>query len=264
MSFFRFLISKVFLINLVVAAFILGIGAWAVLSFLDSYTLHGQTVTVPDLKGYEVQELEGILADRGLRFVIIDSIYDNKNKPGVVIDQEPKPNFQVKNNRMLYLTINASIPPKVKMPELVDLSLRQAVATLETAGLKVGELKYVPDMAHNAVLSQEFKGKEIAAGTMVVKGSAIDLILGQGLSNELVNIPDLRNMTTSEAIAALYSSSLNIGSIVKDETVKDSLQARVFRQKPAFSYDAVINVGSSVDIFITQSPEKLKSEAVEP
>jgi eukaryotic-like serine/threonine-protein kinase len=263
MGFFRFFFSKTFLFNLLLAIVILGAGAWSVLSFLDSYTLHGETVTVPDLKGYEVQEVENLLSERGLRYVVIDSIYDVKSKPGVVIEQEPKPNFQVKYNRMLYITINASSPPKVKMPELVDLSLRQAMATLESAGLRVGNIRYIPDIAQNAVLAQEFKGKEINPGTMVVKGSSIDLVLGQGLSNDMVSIPNLRNMTIAEALSALYNSSLNIGSIVKDETIKDSTQARVFRQKPQFSFDGVINVGASIDIFITQSPEKLKSEPVE-
>ncbi|HET6244006.1 MAG: PASTA domain-containing protein [Bacteroidetes bacterium] len=256
MNFFRFLISKIFFINLFAALFLLATLSWVVLQFLSSYTLHGETITVPELRGYQAEELDQILNQKGFRYIIVDSVYDSKSKPGIVIDQEPKADLQVKEQRMLYLTINTKTPPKVKMPDLIDFSLRQAIAIIESAGLVVGNLKYIPDIAHNAVLSQEFKGMKIEPGKEIFRGSSIDLVLGKGVSDEMVLLPNLLNLTYAEAIEALFASSLNLGSVIKDETVKDSTQARVYKQIPQFSSESMINMGSPVDIFITQSPEK--------
>lgn len=228
---------------------------WGVLRLLAIYTMHGETVTVPDLKGYTIEEVAEMMDQRGLRFEVVDSVYDPKLKAGAVLEQEPKPESQVKLNRMLYLTINASNPPKVKMPDLIDVSLRQAVAILESSGLKVGNLTYVPDIAQNAVLAQEFKGKKLEPGELVAKGSAIDLVLGKE-SDEMVQIPNLLNLSLEDAFTALYAASLNPGSVIKDETVKDSTQARVYRQLPAFFDGNLVNMGSSVDLFITQSQDK--------
>jgi eukaryotic-like serine/threonine-protein kinase len=260
MNFFRFFISKSFFINLIAALLVFVVLGWGVLRLLDIYTLHGDTVTVPDLKGYSVEEVSSLMEQRGLRYTVIDSVYDPKSKAGAVVDQEPKPEFQVKLNRMLYLTINSSSPPKVKMPDLIDFSLRQAIAILESAGLKVGNLSYVPDIAHNAVLSQEFKGKKVEAGEFVVKGTAIDLVLGQGLSEEMVQVPRLVGLSLEEAMNALYAASLNPGSIIKDETVKDEAFAKVYKQSPRPGSENYINMGSTVDLFITQSPDKLNQQ----
>ncbi|MDQ3192688.1 MAG: PASTA domain-containing protein [Bacteroidota bacterium] len=258
MSIYRFLISKIFFINLFAALLLLVVLGWFVMHFLDSYTMHGETVTVPELRGYHADELDEILTQKGFRYTIVDSVYDIKSKPGAVIEQEPKADLQVKTNRMLYLTINATEPPKVQMPNLVDFSLRQAITIIESAGLVVGNLKYVPDIAHNAVLSQEINGQKIEPGETIVRGSVIDLVLGQGVSDEMVPLPNLINLSYNDAIAALSAAALNFGSIIKDETVKDSTQARVYKQIPVYSQDAMINMGAAVDFFITQSPEKVK------
>ena len=257
MNLLKFLSSKIFLMNLFAAIILLVVIGWAILKFLDFYTLHGETVTVPEVIGYQVNELDEMLEEKGLRYTIVDSVYFSDYKSGAVVDQDPKPDLQVKIDRMLYLTINATEPPKVQMPNLVDFSLRQAMAIIESSGLKVGNLKYVPDFAHNAVLSQEFKGKQIKPGETIIKGSTIDLLLGQGLSEELVAVPQLVNLSYNEAIEALYAASLNPGSVIKDATVKDSTLARVYRQVPEYIDEkSMINIGASVDIYITQSPDK--------
>src|SRR5207244_4487249 len=97
--------------------------------------------------------------------------------------------------RTIYLTVNAMMPPLVKMPNLVDLTLRQASAKLETYGFKLGTLEYVPDLAKNAVLSQKVKGKKIEPGTLIEKGVTVTLVLGDGLSDNKVSVPRLLNLT---------------------------------------------------------------------
>ena len=52
--FLKFLFSKVFIINLLVAIVLLGGGLYLTLDYLDDYTLHGQTLEVPNLEGKDL------------------------------------------------------------------------------------------------------------------------------------------------------------------------------------------------------------------
>jgi beta-lactam-binding protein with PASTA domain len=127
-----------------------------------------------------IREATQLLEDSDLRGKISDSIYLAKAKPGTVVSQLPEANSLVKENRTVYYVINAVKPEMVKMPDVVGVTLRQATSILETQGLKVGKLLYIPDIAKDNVLRQTYKGKEIRKGTKIVRGSEIDLHLGSG------------------------------------------------------------------------------------
>jgi len=260
---FRFLKSKIFFLNVFIATVLVIVLLWWVLRFLDDYTLHGESITVPDLSDFTINELDSFLGEKKLRYVVMDSIYDTQAEKGVVIDQDPKPNMKVKQNRMVYIVVNAMSPPKVKVPRLVDLSLRQAIAMLETYGLKVGALEYKPDLAKNAVMTQKINDKEIEPGTMITKGSAVDLVLGDGLSDEKVMVPLLIGMTTDEAFGVLKANSLNQGALVYDGSVRsasDSVIAQVWKQNPAVLSardKSMINLGGYVDLWFTLLGDKV-------
>jgi eukaryotic-like serine/threonine-protein kinase len=168
-----------------------------------------------------------------LQFAVFDSLYEKDSKPNSVLDQNPKPDAKVKENRTIYLTVNAFNPPQFKMPKLVDKSLRQAQIELESYGLVVGQLTYIPDMAQNAVLKQLVDGKEIKPGDLIAKGTAVDLVLGDGLGNTQVEVPFLLNLSLNEAKFVLTASSLNIGAVVFTGGVSDTSKAVVVRQIPS-------------------------------
>jgi eukaryotic-like serine/threonine-protein kinase len=94
-----------------------------------------------------------------LRLKVSDSVFISHEARGTVIDQNPAPNFRVKEKRTIFLTINAMNPERVSMPDVTGVSLRQARAIIETRGLEVGTLIYVPDIALNNVLRQQYKGE---------------------------------------------------------------------------------------------------------
>ena len=94
------------------------------------------------------------------------------------------------------------------------------------------------------------RGQEIKPGTEIDKGSVIDLVLGDGLGNTLVTVPDLMNLTRSEALFVLKASSLTIGSINYDNDVVDPDLARVYRQHPTSSDSSRIAQGQAVDIYL--------------
>jgi len=261
-TFLQFLKSKVFVINLLSGLAVLLLFLSLPIRWLDSYTSHGETISVPDVRGIKVSELPHFLDSKHVKFKVADSsVFDMKKPPGTVIEQDPAPNEKVKENRTVYVTITRTVAPLIKMPNLIDNSYRQAEAILESFGLKAGQISYKPDLAKNAVLEQHANGRIIKPGEEISKGTVIDLVLGDGYGNTLVSIPRLYNLTYSEAMFVLKASSLNAGAIIFDGTVRDSMLARVYKQSPAFIDTAVIGQGQAIDIYLTQSQAILKSHA---
>jgi beta-lactam-binding protein with PASTA domain len=177
-----------------------------------------------------------------------------------VAEQNPKPGFKVKKWRNISLTINAFRPEMVAMPDLVDLPLRQAIALIESSGLKMGKLIYKPDLSVDVVLSQLHNSKEIAPKDSVQKESMIDLVLGKGLSNQRTPVPNLIGMNLDPATDRILSTSLNLGTFIYDNTIitaDDTLNAFVYKQNPESKEDATLQIGSSIYLWLTVDSLKL-------
>ena len=255
---FQFLKSKIFLKHLIIYVVSVSLLSWLIFSWLKSTTNHGETIVVPDFAGINIGELDKFISDKHVRYLVIDSIYDTKAKKGVVLKQEPEAKAEVKEGRTIYLYVTSILPPTIQMPKLVDRSLRQAVAMITTFGLKLGKPKFVADQCANCILEQMVKGKKIAPGEKIAKGTVIDLIVGKGLSDEEVGVPCLYGLSRKEALARLAESSLSIGAISCD-VPKDSTNGRVYRQIPSCSKDARINMGGTIDLYFTSDKNKLSS-----
>lgn len=250
----KFIFSKTFVINLLISLFFGGLIIWGVFKFIDGYTLHGETISVPNLEGLTLEETASVLSEKKLRYTILDSIYIAEADKGVVLEQNPAADDLVKEDRTIYITVSKVVPPKVNMPNVVDMSLRLAVAKLESYGLKV-KTQHKPSECVNCVLKQEINGKMVALNDKVKKGSTILLTIGLGTSDEKVMVPLLKGLTKEEAENKLMGVSLNIGfsdyTNCNCATAKDTLNAVVYRQNPIRSKDVAINMGSSVDVYFT-------------
>ncbi|MBK9400952.1 MAG: PASTA domain-containing protein [Bacteroidetes bacterium] len=256
---FKFICSRVFVINFTLATLLIFVILFGTYKWLNGYTNHGETITVPDLKGMKFKDLEAFLEGKSFQVKVADSsVFILDKPPGVVIDQDPAPNMNVKEGRTIYVTVTRTVPPQVKIPNLIDVSQRQAEAILASYGLKVGQIIYKPDLAKNAVLSLMFNGAEIKAGADITKGAVIDLVLGDGIGNTEVEVPSLKGLTVDEALFVLQGSSLNPGAMVYDESVEDSAAAKVYRQVPEPGDSIYIKQGEAIDLFFTQTPDKLK------
>jgi len=243
---------KNFSIHLLIA-FALGVAF--VLSFfylyLPSTTNHGENVLVPDLKGNQLSVAQKLLEDKNLTVFVYDSTYMDGQLPGTILNQTPAAGTEVKEGRAIYVTIVTSITPQVKMPQLISSSVKQAEMVLKSYGLKLGVISFQPNVNENAVLKQMINKLVINPGQMVAKGSIVDLVVGTGLSDSLILVPNLIGLTQKEAETTLQNLGLESGSIVYDENNEDI--GLVFKQKPDFiDNDSTqkIRVGSIVDIWV--------------
>ena len=229
---------------------------------LNIFTRHGRTYPVPNLSGLTVVQANEMI-DRGdFRLTVSDSVYIDNRARGVIVDQNPKPDTEVKSKRRIFLTINAVIPVMVPMPNLIDLSNRQAKAILEQQGLRISKLSYAPDIAANSVLTQKIKGISIRPGTKVPRGSKVELVLGLG-NNPQTGVPLLIGQSTEEAQSRIFESSLNVGAVKYDESVKtyiDTLNAKVYNQYPGATSSPSYMFGSKVSIWLTINNSRIPTE----
>ncbi len=260
MSLGKFLLSKIFWKNLAIAFSIIVGLLFIFLLWLNIYTRHGQARPVPDFRGLTIEQAASLAKKHKLRYQIIDSVYTNTVPKGCIAEQNPKPGYKVKKWRRIILTINAFNPEMVAVPDLTGMPKRQALVVLQTAGLEAGQLQYVPDLSVDVVLKQLHNGRELHKGDSIQKGAVVDLVLGKGLSNERTHVPNLIGLTYEQARRNVLGASLNIGAYIYDSTVaskEDSVSAFVFKQNPEYKDNAMLQLGSTVYIWLTTDSSKL-------
>jgi len=253
----QFIKSKAFFKNLAIYIILFSLICWVIVRWLASYTNHGETVAVPDFSGLKIDKLDQFIEGKHVHYQIIDSLYDPKSARGIVIRQEPEPKTAVKEDRTIYLYVTSMLPPRVVMPKLIDRSLRQATAMIASYGLKVGKITHTPDECSNCVLEQLSKGKKIEPGKAIPKGTVIDLIIGQGLDNEEVEVPCLIGLTIKEAQLKLMENALVLGDAIF-ENDKDSLISKVYDQTPSCEKES-ISKGAAIDLYLTTNKNKISS-----
>ncbi|MCP3660069.1 MAG: PASTA domain-containing protein [Bacteroidetes bacterium] len=255
--------------------------------FLPIYTRHNKEIIVPDLRGMQIEESNKILNIKKLRFSIKDKkSYSSEFPAKAILNQDPIAGTKVKRNRTIYISLNSEKPPIIKMPNLLNGSLRNAELILKTNELRIGHLRYISNIAKNCVLNQKYKGEKIEPGDPIHKGSKIDLTIGAGLGKE-ISLPNLVGKNLDEVKNILKSHCLQLGSIIyetkaktedkielnniikenlKLESIKepndkineyqkpDFLPNTVFKQIPASN--TKVRLGTIVDLWIVDFPER--------
>ncbi|MEQ8337189.1 MAG: PASTA domain-containing protein [Cyclobacteriaceae bacterium] len=246
------------------------IGILLVLFFFYIYmplsTNHGETLTVPDVRGVAFEDLDKFLGERKLRYEVTeDSGFSADLPPLSVLRQLPMPNAKVKENRKIYVTLNAEKPPLVRMPKLIGGSVKNAQLILKTYDLRLGNIDYQPDIALNYVLDQKINGRRVMEGERIPKGSSIDLVAGDGLGRVSLESPNLIFLDQESAEFAIIGSGLKIGDVTYEKTglavvevekedgtfeykQQEVSPGAVFKQRPTPGIN--MRIGQEVDIWI--------------
>ena len=246
-------------INLAVGALIvciLLIGLWF---WLRAYTHHGKEIEVPDVVGMYMPEAEPMAQAVGMTIVVTDSTFSNKVPLGAIAEQTPPACSHAKEGRYLYVVLNSSARRQVVLPDVHDLSYRQATASLRAVGVRVSEeYEWEPSEYKDLVLDVKFRGRSLPVGARVDEGSEVTLVVGFGKGTEMVRVPSLLGMTLQEARALLLSQHLTIGTVMYDESVDENGYADtgelpvVYLQSPEAGRQIVegtmVNLNLSVDL----------------
>lgn len=181
MSWKRFLLSFTFFKQLFLAFLIVCACLFLFMYWINFTTNHGEEIQVPNLSKLTLEQAEDKLDELNLDYELLDTVDFNPAYPKYsIVVQDPIPGSKVKKNRVIYVKINASEYSKVRLPDLVQKTYRQAVPTLKAIGLEVGDTTYVPNLAKDMVLEMKYNGQPIKPGQQVLKMSKISLVLGDG------------------------------------------------------------------------------------
>jgi eukaryotic-like serine/threonine-protein kinase len=181
MSWKRFFLSFTFFKQVAIALIIVAASLFLFMYWISFTTNHGQEITVPDLSKLTLEQAEDKLDELDLDYELLDTVDYNSAFPKLsIVQQDPRAGAKVKENRVIYVKINASGYSKVRLPDLVQKTYRQAVPTLTALGLEVGDTTYVPNLAKDMVLEMKMNGSPVRPGQQVMKMTKIDLVLGDG------------------------------------------------------------------------------------
>src|SRR5690606_3256340 len=217
-------------------------------------TNHGSYLKVPAVTGLTVDEAINLLEREGFEIVITDSAYDDRLEMNVVKKQLPLADATVKVNRTVFLNINPRTLPMVAMPKLEGLSYRFAIDKLKKSHLQLGDTVMRPDFMKGSVLEQQYQGEKIDDGAKIRWGSKIDLIVGGGLQEIRIKVPDLIGTTVAEAREIMKEQGIVLAAILTSGPITDTANAFVFKQNPEvlnFNAEPVdIQPGQTMDIWV--------------
>jgi beta-lactam-binding protein with PASTA domain len=211
------LTNKKLYLNIGVALALFFVIIVVVLLSLKSCTRHGESIPLPDFVGLPVEDLEQFVKTHHLKYVITDSVYNDSLSKGTIVLQDPYPNSGVKKGRKIYITVVSSLPESVVMPNVVNLSVRQAVSLIYGNNLTVRKIDFVSGFDKNAVQKQLLDGEAVEPGTKLNKFTAVTLVASKGERSEPIKVPNLKGLTKRDAMQRLFQNSFNVGNIVGDD-----------------------------------------------
>ena len=116
-------------------------------------------------------------------------------------------------------------PKPVPVPDVTNLPLAEATATIEKTGLKLGEVTRRND---NSVKQGYVISQSPPAKTPIQPGQTVDLVVSSGAQKE--KVPDLTGMTEQNAILAIQNAGFRVGKI--DEANSSEKAGTVIGQDP--------------------------------
>ena len=180
-NFINFIRSKIFLVNLGLALLALVLLSYLALQWLKKSTHHGEFVEVPDLSKLSVMEMRTVIEEANLRYEVLDSANYNPEYPRFsIIEQDPPAGNKVKQNRKIYVTVNPSGYRKVTVPNIIQVTQRNASSMLRAVGLDVQNVTYINELGKDMVYYIRHKGKTINPGDKLPKTSKVELVCGNG------------------------------------------------------------------------------------
>ena len=246
----QFLKDKNFYITLLIILLLCVVLLWLTFRLLDKYTRHDKVYTMPDFVGQDYRQVKHDYA-KDFHFILIDSVYPKGQQPGSIYQQDPLPGSKIKKGRNVYAIIVAVTPEKTVMPNLKNLSLREAIGRLESSGLDVDRLEYQDYSYKNNIIDQYYNGQPIKEGTELVKGSKIVLKVGIGQEKLKIKVPNLIGTPATETKRLLNLAGMNLGKEVFEDN--DSLQYMCVRLMSPGPSSGSVKAGTTVDVWYHSS-----------
>ncbi len=226
------------------------------LFIMPYYTNYHEGVTVPDVTKLSLEQAGDNLEETGLRYEILERRAHSAYPANYIIDQEPTAKSIVKPNRKIYLTVNTDVTPQTVVPNVVNMSLRNAEIQLENHGLSIGTRSYETSRFRNTILRQS-----VSPGDSVSRGTVVNLAVSDGLGSRIVTVPDVDGLRLSEAQQQLLNAGLRVDEI-KFQPARDVIPNTILEIQPD---EEELSEGQGVTLIVSErfdAREEVESGAI--
>jgi beta-lactam-binding protein with PASTA domain len=216
---------------------------------LPIVTKHNETLVMPDILGLYPEDVKSILKENNLNFKIIENnIYTLSYPANSIIEQNPIPDSIIKYGRTVYVKLNPPHPPLIKIPRLIDKSIRNVYSILQSLGIQIGKILYVTDIADNVIINAYTNSQPLHDNEEIPLGSVVDLVVGV---NKLeTEIPDFSGINGAEIELRLLENKLKLGTIkfLNSDSVNFE-KGIVIEQSQKNKY---VHCGTAIDIVLDE------------
>ena len=213
-----------------VALFLFGV-LLTVMLFLRWYTHHGQSLVLPDYTGQAIDVAKKDARKKSFQITVVDSVFLVGKEGGIIIDQSPKAESEVKQKRKIYVTVTKEAADKIplgRLPVLYGKSYERKKKELKQGfeiNTKIVGRKYDAG-APEHILEVIYNGETVVStdvrkdDVLIEKGGTLEMILSKDTGGSL-SMPDLSCKSFDEAAFQLQTLNLVIGEQIKDGSVSD-------------------------------------------
>ncbi len=242
--------------NVLIAAAVILVCLCVVYIWLRHYTEHGVEVEIPVVTALYPEEAKEQLRLQGLNMEVIDSTFSAKVPLGTIVEQTPPAYSRTKHGRTIYVVMNSRHRKQVMLPDLHDMSYRQAENILHQTGLTVKDILYGPSEYRDLVLDVLLDEQPLEPGSRLTEGTEVSLVVGSGIGTEMRIVPGLCGLTLLAARSLLLQEKLTIGTYHYDEepTEENRTDYVIYNQSPVVG--ETLLEGSGIDVWLSTDLEK--------
>ena len=209
---------------------------------------------VPNIVGYDEATARDILKERGLELTIEEWQFDENIPEGRIISQNPEEGTKVKTDSKVYVIISSGAK-MITVPNVVNLSKRNAEIELENKGLKIGQIEYInSDIASGYVVKQE-----PTAFQDVPEGTEVKLYVSQGPEETSTVVGKYTGISESIAVEMIKNDNLEVGNVYREYNGQYN-KGIVFKQSP--QQGANVEQGRKVDLWISLGEQKSNKKMI--
>jgi serine/threonine-protein kinase len=187
------------------------------------------------------------VSELGLKVDVTQEVFSEDVPKGKVLTSDPAGGGRVDVAGTVHLIISKG-KDRVKVPELVGLTVEEAATLLKSVNLKIGRVSEVFSDALEVGLLIDGNP---SSGSPVRKDSTVDLILSKGL--EQVELSNFQGKTSDQAQSELTAAGLIVSSKYE---YSDSIPiGTVISQTP--SDVSTVGKGQKIELVISKGPSKI-------
>ena len=195
------------------AVIIVSVLVWVV-AIQPTDTMPANSRAIPDVVTMSWERAEQVLTQADLTPVRAEEPSE-ETPAGSVTRTDPVAGTTVEPGQRVTVYVSTGVETTA-VPTVAALSLAEATAALEQAGLSLGVVtrRSDPDRSADTVLSARSGSTEVSAGDPLPRGSAVDLVVATGT----VSVDDFaQNYSVDKAVEILKSDALKLVPVVQED-----------------------------------------------